>query len=350
MRSGFLLYGANGYVGEYAARLAKSRGLECTIAGRNAHSIAALAQKLAVPSLVFDLSDSGAIAEHLQRFQAVLHCAGPYMYTSKPMADACMTTGCHYLDLTGEMAVFQALADRDAEAKAAGVMLLPGVGFDVVPTDCLALHLKQRLPSATHLTLAFSSTGPAGLPPGTQHTAIELLPYGNLVRSNGKLQPPGPEHATRKVDFGKGQVTVTRLTWGDVFTAYYSTGIPNIEEYVGIPAVARWAMQGTSLLGGIISAKPVKKLLHRLVLPGPTEEQRSRTTTHIWGEAIDERGNKASARLHGPEAGLHWTADAALLVVDKVLSGHAPSGFQTPAKAYGADLVMSCKGVQREDV
>jgi short subunit dehydrogenase-like uncharacterized protein len=69
-------------------------------------------------------------------------------------------------------------------------MLLPGVGFDVVPTDCLALHLKQRLPSATRLRLAFQSVGPAGLPPGTQRTAIELLNYGDRVRRNGKLVRP----------------------------------------------------------------------------------------------------------------------------------------------------------------
>ena len=117
----------------------------------------------------------------------MLCVAGPFSATSKPMANACLRNRVHYLDITGEIPVYEALHARDEQAKARGVMLLPGVGFDVVPTDCLALHLKQRLPSATQLRLAFQSVGPAGLPPGTQRTAIELLNYGDPVRRNGKL-------------------------------------------------------------------------------------------------------------------------------------------------------------------
>ena len=120
------------------------------------------------------------------------------------MVDACLHTGTHYLDLTGEIPVYEAIASRDAEAKARGVMLLPGTGFDVVPTDCLALHLKQRLPSATRLSLAFHGEGPAGLPPGTQKTAIELAPYGDRVRRNGRLEIPEAGGKTRAGRFWQG--------------------------------------------------------------------------------------------------------------------------------------------------
>jgi|SRR5271166_2297520 len=99
-------------------------------------------------------------------------------------------------------------------------MLLPGVGFDVVPTDCLALHLKQRLQTATRLRLAFQTIGPAGLPPGTQRTAIELLNYGDHVRRNGKLTRPEATDKTISVDFGDGPVEAQLVQWGHVFTAY----------------------------------------------------------------------------------------------------------------------------------
>ena len=158
------------------------------------------------------------------------------------MADACLRTGVHYLDLTGEIPVFEALAARDAEARARRVMLLPAVGFDVVPTDCLAVHLLRRLPSATRLELGFQSVGPAGLPPGTQRTMIELLPFGDRVRRGGQLVVPERGEKLRRIDFGQGPVEAARFTWGDVFTAYHSTGIPDIEVYVALPPAMRRQM------------------------------------------------------------------------------------------------------------
>ena len=171
--------------------------------------------------------------------RVVLHCAGPYIHTSKLMVQACLRTGAHYLDPTGEIPVYEAIAAQDAQAKAQGVMLLPAVGFDMAPTDCLAVHLKRWLPSATFLTLAFQVEDPAGLPAGTQRTAIELIPYGDSVRRNGRLVAPERRVKICPVDFGSGPVQATRLTWGDVLAAYFSTGIPNIEDYAVLPKALR---------------------------------------------------------------------------------------------------------------
>jgi short subunit dehydrogenase-like uncharacterized protein len=332
MSSAFLLYGATGFVGEAIARLAVEDGLEPILAGRNAARLEELAAELGVECRVFDLQDPHQIEQGLNDTAVVLHCAGPFIHTFEPMVEACLQTGTHYLDLTGEIPVYEALAVRDAEVKACGIMILPGAGFDVVPTDCLALHLKQRLPSATHLKIAFGSDGPAGLPPGTQRTMIEMRSYGIRVRHNGQLEVPRQAAKTLLIDFGQGPTEATRFTWGDIFIAYYSTGIPNIEDYaVGLRAV----------VGG---------LLKHGVRAGSTAEQRARTVTHVWGEVEDDQGRKAVSRLHGPEAGVVWTARAALAAVRKVLTGDAPPGFQTPAKAYGADFVLECEGVTREDV
>jgi short subunit dehydrogenase-like uncharacterized protein len=350
MTSTFLLYGANGFVGEAAARTAVESGLHPILAGRDGPKITKLANELGLESRVFDLSDARAVVSGLSGTAAVLHCAGPYIYTSKPMVDACLQTGTHYLDLTGEIPVYEAAASRDAEAKARKVMLLPGVGFDVVPTDCLALHLKQRLPGATHLALAFNSEGPAGLPPGTQKTAIEMMTYGDRVRSNGSLVTPEETVKTREVDFGKGPVLATRLTWGDVFTAYYSTGIPNIEDYIVMPETSRKQLAMLAPLRSLLKWSPLRSLVKRGVRPGPSAEERALTFMHVWGEVRDNSGHKAVARLHGPEAGVIWTVRAALAAVEKVLAGSAPAGYQTPAKAYGADFVLECSGVTREDV
>lgn len=350
MSSVFLLYGANGFVGEAIARLAVQAGLQPILAGRNASKIEPLARQLGLESRIFDLEDPRTVERALKGTNVVLHCAGPYVDTFRPVVTACLRTGTHYLDLTGEIPVYQAIASLDTEARQNGVMLLPGVGFDVVPTDCLALHLKQRLPGATHLTLAFQGDGPAGLPPGTQRTAIELIPYGDRVRVNGQLQTPQPAEKTRRIDFGKGPVLTTRLTWGDVFTAYFSTGIPNIEDYAAFSPAMMKQMAVLRQLRVLFKLKAFRNLVKMGVKSGPTAEETAQTSSHIWGEVVDGAGGKAVARLHGPEAGVALTSRTALKTVQKVLSGHAPIGYQTPALAYGADFILECEGVTREDV
>jgi len=344
----FLLYGATGFVGEATARLAVQSGLRPILAGRDAGRVAALASELGLEHRAFELGPG--IDRHFDGVTVVLHCAGPYIHTFRPMVDACLRTRTHYLDLTGEIPVYEGIAARDHEAASQGVMLLPGVGFDVVPTDCLALHLKQRLPTATRLTLAFRTRGPGGLPPGTQRTMIELIPYGNRVRRNGLLAVPERGVKTREIDFGDGPVTATRLTWGDVFMAFHSTGIPNIEDYVVLPASTRRQIARLDYLRPLFRFAALRNFLKRGVKPGPDAARRARTVTDVWGEVEDEQGRRAVSRLHGPEAGVVWTGHAALAAVRKVLDGQFTTGFQTPARAYGADFVMECEGVTREDV
>ncbi|MBI5828547.1 MAG: saccharopine dehydrogenase NADP-binding domain-containing protein [Chloroflexi bacterium] len=296
MPAGFLLYGANGFVGDAIARLAVQQGLQPILAGRDAAKIESQATELGVARRVFGLDDSATMDQALREVLVVLHCAGPYLYTSKPMVEACLRTGTHYLDLTGEIPVYEAIAARHAEAKAHGVMLLPGVGFDVAPTDCLAMHLKQRLPSATRLTLAFYVQGPAGLPPGTQRTAIELVPYGNRVRRHGRLETPERAMKTRPIDFGDGPLPATQLTWGDVFTAYYSTGIPNIADYAVLPKGLRRQLAAMAALRPLFKWAAIRDLFKRGVQPGPTADERAKTVTHVWGEVEDDQGRSAVSR------------------------------------------------------
>jgi short subunit dehydrogenase-like uncharacterized protein len=346
-----LIYGANGYTGELVARRAVARGLRPVLAGRSAEAVGALARELGLSHLAVGLDDPAALGRALAGRAAVLHCAGPFSRTSRPMAEACLRAGAHYLDITGEIAVFEALHRRDADARAAGVMLLPGVGFDVVPSDCLAAHLKRRLPSATHLALAFRMVGGA-VSRGTAATALEGAHKGGAVRRDGAIVPMPAAHAARKVDFGRGPVTVVAIPWGDVSTAYYSTGIPNIEVYTVVPAAAARLMRLSRYARPLLAARPVQDLLRGLVRrqpPGPNAAQRASGASLLWGEARDAQGRRVVSRLRGPE-GYSLTADAAVRIAERVLAGEAMPGFQTPSLAFGPDLVMTLDGVAREDV
>jgi short subunit dehydrogenase-like uncharacterized protein len=350
MTTPYLIYGANGYTGELIAREAVRRGQRPVLAGRNAEAVRALGTELGLDHRAFSLDVARAADEALSGMKAVLHCAGPFVRTSTPMADACLRTKAHYLDVTGEIDVFERLAARHAEAAAAGVMLLPGVGFDVVPSDCLAAHLKRRLPSATRLVLAIHSVG--GLSRGTATTMVENLHRGGLIRRDGVLTPVPAGWKTRKIDFGRGPRTVVSIPWGDVSTAYYSTEIPNIEVYTTATWPLRLAMKASRLLRPLLASPAVQSFLMRRVragAPGPTAEQRARGRTVLWGEVTDKAGGRAVSRLHGPE-GYTFTTLTALAAVEKVLSGSAPPGFQTPAKAYGPDFVLGIEGVKREDL
>lgn len=350
MSPDFLLYGANGYTGGLIARMALERGLRPLLAGRDPAKIEPIAKELGLEYRAFALDDAPAIDAALKSARVVLHCAGPFSRTSGPMADACLRTGTHYLDITGEIAVFESLAARRAEAQSAGVMLLPGVGFDVVPSDCLAAHLKRRLPSATALALAIQGLG--RISHGTATTMVENINRGGLVRRGGQLTSVPAAWKTREVDFGRGPIKATTIPWGDVATAFYSTGIPNIEVFAAIPASTRMMMKASRPLGPLLASAPVQRFLKNRIKAqpaGPSDAERERGASFVWGEVSDDEGRKKRSRLRGPE-GYTLTALTALAIVERVLAGISPAGFQTPSSAYGADFILGIEGVAREDL
>jgi short subunit dehydrogenase-like uncharacterized protein len=343
--SSFLLYGANGYTGALIARMAAERGMRPILAGRNRAAIAALAARFGFEYRVCALDDAAALDMALGDVAAVLHCAGPFAHTARPMVDACLRTRTHYLDITGEAAVFEALAGRDTQAHAAGIMLLPGAGFDVVPSDCLAAYLKRRLPGARRLALAFRALSRTSW--GTATTAIENMHRGGLVRQDGRLVSVPAAHKTRTVDFGRGAVEAVAIPWGDVASAFYSTGIPNIEVYTVFPARVRRLMVASRRFGPLLGSAPAQRLLKAIVrwMPaGPSDAERARGLSLLWGEVADDAGARAVARMRAPE-GYTLTAMTSLALVRRVLGGEAPIGFQTPARAYGADFILQFPGV-----
>ena len=228
-------------------------------------------------------------------------------------------------------------------------MLLPGVGFDVVPSDCLAAHLKRRLPSATHLALGFQSLG--RMSRGTATTMAENIHRGGLVRQGGVLRRVPAAWKTQVIDFGTGPVKAITIPWGDVATAFHSTGIPNIEVYMAAPLGLRLAARASRSFGWLLGSRPVQRLLRRRIRagpPGPTEEERAGGRSYLWGEAVDDTGQRVVSRLQGPE-GYTMTVQAALGVVERVLAGDALPGFQTPSSVYGCDFVLGLEGMVRAD-
>lgn len=335
----WLIYGANGYTGELIAREAVRRGERPILAGRDAAKIEALARELGCPSRVFALD-----AIDLTGVSLVLHCAGPFVLTSRPMVDACLAAGAHYLDITGEIVVFESIFARHDEAVARGVSLLPGVGFDVVPTDCLAAMLADRLPGATSLSLAFYMKGGA-ISRGTARTMLESIGEGGAIRRDGKIVRVPAAYDSRTIAFSCGERTAMTIPWGDVATAFRTTGIPNIRVYTAAHSKTIARLRRFRFALPLIGLKPVRRTLQRFATPKSGPDARARTTAraYVWGEVTN--GRDTISMTMSTAEGYAFTIVSAVNAVERVLAEKPSAGAFTPSRRFGADFVMTVPGV-----
>ena len=348
----FLLYGATGYTAGLVIKHATKFGITPVLSGRNEQKIKALADIHHLEYCIADLDNTVQLETALKDFQVVLHCAGPFSKTAKQMQLACLRMGVHYLDITGEIEVFEHGMTLHQQALEAKIMLMSGVGFDVVPTDCMALYLKNRLPDATHLQLAFTNIN-GGISHGTAQTMVESLGNDGFVRENGKLKPVPIAHKTIDVPFDNEHKThCMAIPWGDISTAFYTTQIPNIETFTGMPKSGVMFARMGNYLGWLLRSNWVQNLLRKRVgksLIGPDENTQNNAQTRIWGKATNAKGQSVEARIFGME-GYTLTALTALNITKKVLQGNLKIGYQTPASAYGQDLILEIEGIRREDI
>jgi short subunit dehydrogenase-like uncharacterized protein len=341
----WMIYGANGYTGRLTAEEARRRGFRPVLAGRNPAAIRELADGLGLEHRVFDLEDAAALNAGVEGMALVLHCAGPFSATSRPMVDACLRAGAHYLDITGEISVFAEAHRRDEEARRADVVLMPGAGFDVVPSDCLAAKLVESLPAATRLRLAFDAAG--GPSPGTAKTAAESFGDGGCIRRDGELKTVPLAWQARSVPFAHGERMAVSIPWGDVYTAFVSTGVPNIEVYMSMPPSMIRRMRRLRWIRPVLRTGLVKSMIRAYIersVAGPSARRRSDTHSELWGEASTEDGRAVSATMSTPN-GYDLTVSAALGIAGFLLENPMEGGFYTPSLLMGSDYAESLPGV-----
>jgi len=346
----FLLYGAYGYTGQLIARLAAEYGLKPILAGRNEAKLKALAKETGFEYLVVNLANTNALIHALHKVPAVLHAAGPFIHTAQPMIEACLETKTHYLDITGEIEVFELAHRYGPAAEQNDVMLMPGIGFDVVPTDCMAKYLAEQLPDATHLDLAFAMRG-GRVSHGTAKTMVEGLGESGKIRKNGKITDVPLGHRSQTIPFAEDFSTFTMaIPWGDVSTAYYTTGIPNVTTFTRVSPGAYRLVGILPYLGWLLKMNWLRNLFRSRISAapaGPTAEERASGSSYVWGQVSDDEGQRVTARFRGPE-GYTLTAHASLIITKRVLAGEVFPGHLTPAGAYGPDLVLEIPGTKRE--
>ncbi|WP_396207990.1 saccharopine dehydrogenase family protein [Gemmatimonas sp.] len=352
-----LIYGANGYTGRLIVEECVRRGLRPIVAGRNAAALQEIAArhdlKMRVASLpaasaggrpqvtppgALPPTPHGELLAMLEGVTVVLHCAGPFFRTSALMVQACLDVGAHYLDITGEIAVFEACRHRHAAAQQRKVVILPGVGFDVVPTDCLAAKLAARLPGAALLELAFAGGG--GFSRGTLKTML-LGGSGGAIRQDGRIVPVPRAWRTREIPFRDKPRQAVTIPWGDVSTAEWSTKIPNIHTYLALPSSARWGMAAMPLLQLLLAFPATRRFVERQIdahVRGPNRAVRERARMQVWGRVTHPDGRTVEDTLVTAE-GYRFTAIAAVESARRMMTNPPEAGYHTPSTAFGADFV-----------
>jgi short subunit dehydrogenase-like uncharacterized protein len=346
----WMIYGAAGYSGRLITEKAVEQGLKPVLAGRNADHIREIAAELCLQHREFSLHGDDDIAVHLQGIDAVISTAGPFSSTARPMIDACIRAGTHYFDITGELNVFEHAHSReiDEAARAAGVTICPGIGFDVIPTDCIARALVEEMPDATDLQLGFS--GDMAVSPGTAKSMIEGLAVGTKARRHGEIVTIPLELGD--IDYGKGPQQSMSVSWGDVSTAYHTTGIGNIT--VSWPASNKDIRQArmAGYFRPLLRLKRVQDYLKKQVdkrVTGPGAQQRDRSPVMVWGEAKNAAGEMVTARIQTAN-GYSVTQDAPVLIVQHMLEHELPSGSHTPARLFGKDFISTVPGSSQIEI
>ena len=344
----FVLYGAYGFTGRLLVEEAVRRGHRPILAGRSREKLGPIAETHGLEAVAVSLDDRDELERLVGRARLVIHAAGPFAETSEPMVRACLAQRAHYLDITGELAVLRASFAHDRRAREARVAVMSGVGFDVVPSDCLALHVARRIERPSRLRIAI-----AGVPSpsaGTAKSALGAIRAGGAVRRHGEIVEAPLFGDALEVAFGDRPRTVVPAPLGDLETAHRSTGIQDIETYLAQPraTVAAIRAMGPLLLRAV--ERPAwRDRVFRLIdarAHGPSELALASERSHVWAQATNARGDRAESWLEGPEV-YAWTARLAWDCAEAVLKRQIV-GALSPAQAFGADFVLG-DGVTRGD-
>lgn len=345
-RADWLLYGAYGFTGRLIAKAAVAAGLAPVLAGRDPVRTRRLAARLELPFRAFSLDDPAELLRGIADVDLVVHAAGPFVHTWRPMVEACLAGGCDYVDITGEIEALEGVFSLSAAARSKGVVLLPGAGFDVVPTDCAATRVAARIDHPTRLDLAFVATGRPSA--GSLRGILEGLTRNGAIRQDGAIVPVPHGTIRRTIPFTDRPREAVAIPWGDVSTAWYSTGIPDIRVFTPIgPGQLRWMRAARRLFRNAAARRWADGLLRRFG-GAPGERELREGMGRIWAEVRNEHGETAAVELTVSN-GYTFTADSVVETVRLLTASDRrdrPGGALTPSMAFGHEFVDRLPGVR----
>ncbi|MCI0755043.1 saccharopine dehydrogenase family protein [Teichococcus vastitatis] len=308
-----MIYGATGYTGRMAAADANSAGLDLILAGRDETRLAELGRTLSVEHRRLALDDDTGVGAALRDVEVLLNCAGPFLRTADPLMRGAIRAGVHYLDIAAELDSYRLAETYDAQARATGVMLLPGSGGSVAMLGSLAGRAAERVGRPHTIRVALHVAG--AMSRGSAISAHENLTAECLERVGGVLQTHEPG-ITTNFDFGSGSVPCFPVTLPDLVTLWRALRAPNIATFVHV--------SGSAFPTGDLDTLP----------DGPSTEEREANRYQASIEVTGAGGETVRAILDTVN-GYSFTPLAAAEAARRVLAGEARPGFQTPAELFG---------------
>jgi short subunit dehydrogenase-like uncharacterized protein len=322
-----LIYGATGHTGTLICNEAARRGINFEIAGRSEDKLSELAAQLNVPYHVFQVQETAGWEAALKGKTALLNIAGPFSETAEWAMEACIKFKVHYFDITAEVDIYRLTESKDEAAKAAGIMLLSGAGL-FASYDPLVLHTVKRVENPVAIRAAFKYSG--GFTPGSIASSANIVNAGILVRKGGEIKKLNGS-VPAVFDFGNRPEECFPTPLGGVILCYKSTGIPDIEEYfqMALPAAS-----GEAATVGISKT--------------PDTDESSEERSKIVAEVTGENGEVVRSMIDMP-SGYMPTVTSSIAIVSRALDGSYKTGFQSPASAYGEELLDSLSNVHITD-
>jgi short subunit dehydrogenase-like uncharacterized protein len=348
----WLIYGAYGHTGRLVAEEALRRGHRPVLVGRSGPKLQAMADRMGLEFSPLSLDHPGALTAALRSTHLIFNAAGPFTETGPKIIEACLETGTPYADISGEFHHLRAVEALDARARTAHIPILTGAGFGVTFGDCLARHVVDRLPDATHLRVSVAASN-ALTTSAVRRTILEVLAKGGYAVEGGQWKHRPLAHQHWMVADGDSPLSFAAAPMGELAAARRSTNVANI--VVGRPMPAKSAKRlrlMSPLIQGALGVGPLRRALGRdkgsssapVPAPAPEGGWRSR----IWAEAWNAGGNRVMARLETGE-GYAATASAAITNVEALFS-RPLVGVLTPAQAFGAAHLLTIPQVEVTDL
>ncbi|NUM32699.1 MAG: saccharopine dehydrogenase NADP-binding domain-containing protein [Bacteroidetes bacterium] len=342
-----IIYGAYGYTGKLIAYEFRKRKIDIVLSGKNEEKLKALSAETGYDYAVVNIDNHQKLVEIFSDAILVINAAGPFINTCIQLIEACLQSKTHYIDINGDIKVFELIKTFETKAVEAEIMLLPGTGFDIVPTDCLANKLKKIMPDATQLKIAFATIG-GGVSHGTAATVASRLGEKAFKRENGKLIPIPLGKNSMEIDFGLKKMFVMSIPWGDISTAWTSTGIPNIECFMAVKPKVYKFLKLQFAINWLLKTNLVKSYIRKIIdkkITGPDENKRFNSYSLVWAEVKNDKDETKVARLKTHD-GYTLTAIATVTIAEKIFSGNYKKGYQTPASAYDYNLIEEIEGIE----
>jgi short subunit dehydrogenase-like uncharacterized protein len=304
-----VLYGASGYTGRLVAGELHRRGVEHMLSGRDLAKLEPVGAEHGTPVRAVALDDETGLRDLLGDAAAVINCAGPFTLAGDALVRAAIDSGTHYADSTGEQGFVQMVFERHgAAAERAGVALLPSIGFDFLPGDCIARLAAEGHEPLEEVVVAYDVEG-FGMSRGTLRSAMEAMQSGGVVYDGGDWRPAPAGVFRASFDFPEpiGRQTMSRYPSAEVITVPRHTQTQRVvsmltaRTVVPIPVVSEltpYLQPGLELA----MRTPLRALLQQgvgLLPEGPPEDERRATAWTIVADAHGEDGRTSRTVARG---------------------------------------------------